>query len=65
MDKMTMEQIFTPFFTTRENGTGFGLSIAESMITSHRGYITVDSTPGRGSVFTVYLPAAKKADEER
>ena len=65
MDKMTMEQIFTPFFTTRENGTGFGLAIAESMITSHRGYITVDSTPGRGSVFTVYLPAAKKADEER
>lgn len=65
MDKMTMEQIFTPFFTTRENGTGFGLAIAESMITSHRGYITVDSTPGKGSVFTVYLPAAKKADEER
>ena len=63
MDKMTMEQIFTPFFTTRENGTGFGLAIAESLITSHRGYITVSSAPGEGSVFNVFLPAAKKADE--
>ena len=63
MDKMTMEQIFTPFFTTKENGTGFGLAIAESLITSHRGFITVSSRPGEGSVFHVFLPAAKKADE--
>jgi len=53
-----LERIFEPFFTTKEpgSGTGLGLSLAYSMVKSHEGGIQVDSTPGRGSRFCVYLP---------
>ncbi len=52
-------RIFTPFFTTKgTKGTGLGLSVAESMVRSNQGRITVESTPGKGATFVVSLPLA-------
>lgn len=51
-------KIFEPYFTTRDNGSGLGLTIAQSIIQRHDGYIHVNSEENKGSTFTIYLPAA-------
>jgi two-component system, cell cycle sensor histidine kinase and response regulator CckA len=57
-----VHKIFEPFFTTKEQGkgTGLGLSMVYGAIKDHEGYLSVQSTLGAGSVFTVYLPAAAR-----
>ena len=51
-----LDSIFVPFFTTKMDGSGIGLSICKQIITLHGGSITATSTIGKGSVFTIILP---------
>ena len=52
------EKVFTPFYTTKEDGMGMGLSISDTIISEHKGKIRVESFPGQGTTFTVELPAS-------
>jgi len=51
-----MNKLFDPFFSTREGGIGLGLSIAHRIIDQHHGKIEVESDPGKGTLFTIWLP---------
>jgi len=61
-----VEKIFEPYFTTKKpgEGTGMGLALVLSIVESYGGKIMVDSTPGRGTTFTLYLPVTKKCGAE-
>jgi signal transduction histidine kinase len=61
MDDATRQRIFEPFFTTKPvgDGTGLGLSVTWGIVREHGGWLDVTSTPGKGSIFTVYLPAGQ------
>jgi len=58
MDQRTLAQVFDPFFTTKDDarGTGLGLAMCHSLVERAGGFIAVDSTPGEGSQFHMYLP---------
>jgi CheY-like chemotaxis protein/two-component sensor histidine kinase len=63
MDQATKLRIFEPFFTTREvgAGTGLGLSVVQANVASHKGAVAVESVPGAGTTFRVYLPQSSHA----
>ncbi|MFQ5708971.1 MAG: PAS domain S-box protein [bacterium] len=63
-----MDKIFDPFFTTktmdRMRGSGLGLSVVHGVIEDHKGYITVDSTVGKGTTFSLYFPVTRDVQKE-
>jgi two-component system sensor histidine kinase AtoS len=69
MEPPVLEQIFQPFFTTKRKGSGLGLSICQRLLDQHEGSISAESAPGKGTVFTLVIPArevtAKKQKDKR
>jgi PAS domain S-box-containing protein len=65
IDEKVRARIFEPFFTTKGfgQGTGLGLAMVYGLIKNHNGFIDVESTPGKGTTFTIYLPACEQEDE--
>ncbi len=55
-----LEKIFDPYFTTKPQGNGLGLAISYSIIRKHGGLLSVSSSPGKGTTFTIILPASEK-----
>lgn len=57
MEKEMVQNIFNPFYTTKNAGTGLGLTVSQGIVQDHEGWIDVESEIGKGSVFRVYLPS--------
>jgi signal transduction histidine kinase/ActR/RegA family two-component response regulator len=66
MEASVLDRIFEPYYTTKEpgKGTGLGLSVIHGIVKNHGGFITVESAPGQGSAFHVYLPTLEDAEAE-
>jgi PAS domain S-box-containing protein len=67
MDQKTLGHVFEPFFTTKRvgEGTGLGLFTVYGIVESHGGFITCQSQPGQGTVFSIYLPTAPETEPAR
>jgi len=64
IDRENLKRIFDPYFTTKKDCKGLGLSTVYSIVQKHGGYITADSVPGQGATFTLYLPSAEPETEK-
>jgi len=67
MDEETKRKIFTPFFTTKPQGSGLGLSVVWSVVKNLGGHVEVESSPGKGTKFRIFLPLSipKSRAEEK
>jgi CheY-like chemotaxis protein len=65
MSPEVLKRVFDPYFTTKEKGkgTGLGLAVVHGIVKSHRGGITIDTTPGKGTAFHVYFPRIEQEIE--
>jgi signal transduction histidine kinase len=62
IDPADLDRIWDPFFTTRTDGTGLGLALVRKTVTAHGGRLSVQSEPGRGTTFSVSLPARRATE---
>jgi PAS domain S-box-containing protein len=65
MDKSLVNKVFQPFFTTKRKGSGLGLSITRRLIEQHGGHIDLESDPGKGTAFNIFLNANHKRKDQR
>jgi CheY-like chemotaxis protein len=65
MPEETLPKIFDPYFTTKKEGRGLGLASCYSIVSKHGGAIEVESEEGKGSTFTLYLPASNNQPEKK
>ena len=65
ISKENLPLIFDPYFTTKQKGSGLGLSVSYSIVRNHDGHISVESSIGKGTTFCVYLPATGKEPPSR
>lgn len=59
----SLDQIFTPFFTSKTRGSGLGLATCQKIVGEHRGFMKVESNPNEGTVFTVFLPLFRSTEK--
>jgi two-component system sensor histidine kinase HydH len=54
-----MASLFTPFFTTKADGTGLGLALSHALVKNHGGVLRAENRPGQGAQFTIALPGGR------
>ena len=60
-----LDRVFTPFFSTKQGGTGLGLAVARQIVTDHGGRLTCQNRPGEGALFTIRLPRQPRKEGRR
>ncbi len=65
IDEESLQKIFDPYFTTKKTGSGLGLAVTFSIIKKHNGHITAQSKVGKGTTFSIYLPASDKTEQTK
>ncbi len=65
INEKDIKRIFDPYFTTKPNGTGLGLTTAYTILKNHGGFITVDSEVEKGTTFTLYLPVSRDIEDKQ